>query len=173
MSKNAISIKILSLVIFSSSIFHTCAIASSWNFPFAIDVKERAYYFDADSVEKNGDFTIVWFKTIQKRNLDTDGSWATAFRYKFNCVKKTVQGLGYTTYDSDGKYLKSRDQSTEIIYPAPDSIAEAMTKLVCKNNFPNYKSSDKDFFKVDDGDLYRATRRLVEFENSRNDPALK
>ena len=114
--------------------------ASTWNATI-VGNDTVAYFFDADTVQKTPDgHVLVWEKSVQKKQADSDGAWSTAWRVKLNCKKRTSQVLTSSDYGSDGQFIKSRNMpgvETEVV---PDSIAEALLKIACEPNFPNDKS---------------------------------
>jgi len=158
-------------LLFGSSICGSSAFASSWNFT-SVGNDETRYFFDAETVEKTRDITTLWVKTVQVNRPDTDGSWASALRWRINCVKRTIQGLGYSTYDKDGKFIKSSSSALLEDAVIPDSTGEAMLKIACEPNFPRDTSGVK-YLKIDDNDVFAATRRYTESRKSQIDSAPK
>ena len=160
--------------IFAALIFVSApyeALASSW-YTTNVGNNDTSYYFDAESVSRTKDVILVWIKTVQNYAVDTDGSWATAYRWKFNCTRKTIQTMASSTYDKDGKFIKSNTNpsgETEVI---PDSTGEGMLRLTCAADFPKNKS-EKDYVKVSDNDVFEATRRYVQYVKSKVDTAPK
>lgn len=152
----------------------TCAsaLASNWHFAL-VGNDDTKYFFDADTVEKGKDKTVlVWIKTVQTTKPDTDGSWATAYRWKLNCTKRTLQTLMWSTYDPDGKFIKSYSNPSAEQAVVPDSTGEATLKMACEPSFPNDKSA-KNYFKIDNNDPFLATRNFVEYQKSQIDQAPK
>lgn len=157
----------LLLLIFTSTTF-----ASAWNFVW-VGNDEIQYFFDADTVEKTRDRNVlVWVKAVNTTKADSDGSWSTAYRWKFNCSKKTGQSLAWSSYDSDGKFVRSGSTPGVEKEMVPDSLGEAMLKIACEPNFPNDKSS-KDYFKLEGVDVFQATKNYVEYKKSKIDSAPK
>lgn len=148
------------------------AFASSWNYA-SIGNDDAAYYFDAETVQKNPNKTVlVWIKYVQKTKADSDGSWSTANRWSLNCNKRTLQSLQASTYDRDGKFIKSYPKPTDESVVVPDSVGEAMLKIACDPTFPNDKSG-KAYFKIYDNDPFAFTKLIVEHEQSKQDNAPK
>jgi hypothetical protein len=154
-----------------ASLASTLAIASNWHFAW-VGNKEIRYFFDAESIEKTKEAITVWVKTVKTSQADSDGSWATALRWRFNCSKKTIQSLSMSLYDKDGKFLRSSQGSNADEPVVPDSTGEAMLKIVCKPGFPNDKSGNE-YFKVEDNDVFRATKTYVDLLGSQIDSAPK
>lgn len=150
----------------------TSAFASSWNYAW-IGNDDATYYFDAETVQKNPNKTIlVWVKYVRNTTPENDGSWATASRWSLSCSKRTLQSLQSSAYDRDGKFIKSYPKPSDEQVVVPDSIGEAMLKLACEPTFPNDKSG-KFYVKLDDNDPFAATKRLIEYKQSQQDNAPK
>ena len=147
------------------------ASASSWHFAW-VGNKETTYYYDAESIERSKDTITVWVKTVQVNRADTDGSWASALRWRFNCSKRTIQSLAVSLYDKDGKFLRSSNNPGAEDAAIPDSTGEAMLKIACKPNFPNDKSGN-DYFKLENNDVFQATRNYADMISSQTDAAPK
>ena len=145
--------------------------ASSWHFAW-VGNDETRYFFDAETIERNRDLTTVWVKTVQVSRPDTDGSWASALRWRFNCTKRTVQSLGWSTYDRDGKFIKSSSALSEEGAVIPDSTGEAMLKIACEPTFPRDVSGIK-YFKLEGNDVFQATKNYAEMRKSQMDNAPK
>lgn len=150
----------------------TTALASTWNFAW-VGNDETRYFFDADTVEKTRDRSVLlWVKTVNILNADSDGSWSTAYRWKVNCQKKTVQTLAWSSYGADGKFIRSGSSSGAEREVVPDTVGEAMLKIACEPNFPNDKSG-KSYFKLEGVDVFQATKNYVEYSKSQTDIAPK
>ncbi len=155
-----------SLLVISSSSY-----ASSWHLVTNFYSKEIALFFDAESVEKQGDHRFVWYKFVRKNNADSDGAWSTATRYKIDCKNRTIQNFSTSDYDFNNKFLKSYPMSTQVKIPVPDSLGDEVVKVSCKSNFPNDKSESAPYIKLKDNDVFRATRTLADFDNVNIDKA--
>ena len=144
------------------------ALASTWNYIGGSD--STFYFFDADTVEKSDKNVTVWIKTVQTEQLNTDGSWAMALRWKMNCSKRTYQSLAFSTYDKDGKFIQSfSDPSTESPV-VPDTTTEAMLKIACEPTFP-HDTSGKKYVKVPNNDIFQFTKVVVKNKKSQKDVA--
>lgn len=143
--------------------------ASSWN-SVAVGSRDSAYYFDADTVEKTKGVVTVWVKTVQYTKANPDGSQAMAMRWKFNCAKKTIQTLASSTYDADGKFIRSMQGPWEADVVYPDSVGEAMLNISCETNFPTNKPSYK-YFKIESNDVFQATKNYAEMMKKVTDTA--
>jgi hypothetical protein len=150
----------------------TSAFASNWHY-VAVGNDDATYFFDADTIEKNKDKTILlWVKTVQTTKPESDGSWSTSIRWKVNCTKRTIQTLMWSTYDQGAQFIKSSSTIGAEKGVFPDSSGEAMLKIACDPSFPNDKSG-RSYFKLDNNDPFLATRNLVAYEKSKIDQAPK
>jgi hypothetical protein len=157
------------LLAFSLFFGTTAAFASTW-FGTAAGNDDTYYFFDADSVEKNREITTVWIKTVQIHRAEDDGSWATAYRWRMNCSKKTIQTLTASIYDKDAKFIKSFPNAGRESEVVPDSTGEAMLKLACTADFPKSKSG-KGYWRIESNDIFQATRNYAEYLKSQKDTA--
>lgn len=167
--KKSIIKYLFSICIFS--LHSTLTFASTWNFVWVGNENVR-FFFDADSIEKTKDQIMIWMKTVQVKNPDTDGSWSTAARWKINCTRKTIQTIAMSTYTKQGNFIKSYSGVTDEQVVTPDSTGDGMLKIACKSNFPN-DTSEKEYFKLLDNDVFKATRNYGEFTSSQSDLAPK
>lgn len=145
------------------------AFASSWHWAtFSND--ETQYFFDADTVEKNREIVTVWVKTVEVKGPSSSGTLASAQRWRMDCMKRTLQVMAASTYDKDGKFIRSFQAADKPEVVLPDSTGEAMLKVACAPDFPKDKSG-KLYIKLEDNDVFRATRTWVEIRNSQKDSA--
>lgn len=164
------NIKIIATIISFASC--ASAAASTWNYVW-VGNDESQIFFDADTVEKLKDKTVlVWIKSVQTSSPDSDGSWATALRWKFNCSKRTLQPLMWSSYDQDGKFIKSNSTPGDESAVIPDSLGEGMLEVACEASFPN-DTSGKSYFKLKNNDPMQATKNIVEYKKSQIDRAPK
>ena len=156
-----------------ASLASSPAVASTWNtFVEAYNAETALFFFDADTVTKQGDTVTLWVKYVNTKKADADGSWATASRYVLTCSKRTAQVLTSSLYDKDGKFMRSfpnPGQSQDIV---PDSILEGVHKAACTPDFPRNKSGNL-YFPVKDNDIFQHTRSFLEYLESRKDQAPK
>jgi len=99
-------------------------------------------------------------KSVNTTKPDSDGSWATAFRWKINCAKRTIQTLAWSSYGNDGKFIRSGSTPGVESEVVPDSIGEGILKIACEPNFPNDKSGNS-YFKLEGIDVFQATRNYM------------
>lgn len=148
------------------------ATASTWNYLY-VGSEDSRYFFDADTVEKAKDKSLmVWIKAVKTVQANSDESWATALRWKFNCTKRTIQTLAWSSYDRDGKFMKSGSNPGTEDVAIPDSTGEGVLKVVCEPNFPN-DTSNKKYFKLGHNDVFLATKNYVDRIKSEVDTAPK
>lgn len=160
-------------VCFFMSLLTSHAIASTWNtFAEAYNVDSALFFFDADTVLKQGDTVTLWVKYVNTKQPDSDGSWATASRYVITCSKRTAQVMTTSLYDKDGKFIRSLNNPGQPRDIVPDSILEGVHKAVCTPDFPRNKSGDL-YFPVKDNDIFQHTRSFVEYMESKKDQAPK
>jgi len=132
---------------------------------------ETLYFFDADTVEKSPGAVLVWVKTVQTRQPDKNGSWATAQRWRINCSGRTIQGLSWSTYNNDGEFINSNNKPSSPSPVAPESAGEAVLKIACSTNFP--READKGYFKLDPNDVFKVRDNWVRYKDSQVDTAPK
>jgi hypothetical protein len=147
--------------------------ASTWNtFTQAYNEETALFFFDADTVLKQGDSVTLWVKYVNTKAPDSDGSWATAQRYTIICSKRTAQVISSSIYDKDGKFIKSFPQTEKAVDIVPDSILEGVHQAACTADFPKNKSG-KLYFSVGGNDIFQYTRRYLEYRESQKDQAPK
>jgi hypothetical protein len=146
-------------------------LASTWNtFAEAFNEETALFFFDADTVLKQGDSVTLWVKYVNTKKPDSDGSWSTAQRTLIVCSKRTQQILSSSIYDKDGNFIRSFSEPGKVRDIAPDSIIEGIHQAACAADFPRNKSK-KLYFPVDDNDIYQHTRRYLEYRESQRDKA--
>lgn len=156
--------KIIKKTVFAAAVLlnSSTVYASTWNFLTARGDDNAIFFFDADSVDKTeAKMVTLWVKSVRTRTVDTDGSWATASRWKFNCADHTIQTLANSTYDRKGVFTKSFPNPSPAESTVPDSIGEQVQNIVCESNFPN-DTSGKIYFKIADNDVFGATKTYVD-----------
>lgn len=147
------------------------ASAATWmgTFTFNDDV---IYYFDADSVTREGDVTEVWVKVVRTLKPDSDGAWATAYRNRYDCKRRTSQNIAASDYTNNDVFLKSYSNPSAVQLVLPDSLGESMLKTACSANFPK-DTSGKLYFKLTDNNVFKARDRYLALVNSSIDNAPK
>ena len=150
----------------------TYANASSWN-TFARAYNDEAlFFFDADTVDKQGDTTTLWVKSVKTKAPDSDGSWSTAYRYVIVCSKRTAQPTSVSLYDREGKFMRAFPKAGAAMDILPDSILEGIHKTVCTTDFPRSKSREQ-YFPVRDNDIFLHTKNYMDYVESQKDNAPK
>ena len=132
------------------------------------------YFFDLDTVVKQGDTTAIWVKVVDDPISPGDGGiFATAIKYNYVCSKRSIQVLTSANYDKTGKFVRSFPDLGKISYAIPGSIGEGMLKTVCASDFPKNKSRDF-YFQVEGNDIFKHTANYFEHQRAINtDPAPK
>lgn len=156
----------------SLSLFVSAGFASEWNNFLSINQKDDEYFFDAESVEKSKDIVSVWIKSVRTYTADSDGSWSKAIRLRMNCPRRTIQVVSSSTYNSDGKFIKSSSSVGSEEIAIPDSIGDGLLKVVCLADFPKNTPATKDsYFRLKGNDIFLATKIFVELRKSSIDNA--
>ncbi len=158
-----------------ASIFGVSSFASEWNYFFSPTTDETAFYFDAASVTKANAIVNLWVKTVQlNKPAAEDESWSTAMNYRVNCQNRTIQLLGWSTYDAAEKFIKSNSNANVAKVVIPDSIGESIHRTACMVDFPkNTPTTKGSYLKLDLNDPFAATKRLSEGMKSQVDNAPK
>ena len=153
--------------------FSNVCLASTWNtFAKAFNADIALFFFDADTVTKQGDTVTLWIKYVNTRKPENDGSWSTARKYSFSCAKRTAQAFTASVYDKDGKFLRSSSIVSEIRDVEPDSILEEIQKTACASDFPRNKSKVQ-YYPVLDNNVFEHTRVFIDYVDSQIDHAPK
>ena len=135
---------------------------------------EAAYFFDENTVVKKNGSAIIWTKLVQKRNPLTDGSWATASKMQINCTNRTIQSLGFSSYDKSGKFINSHSLTSRELEVTPGSIGDELIRIICRRDFPKSKAGkDADYTRLENNDIFEMTRKIVDWEDSKQDKAPK
>lgn len=143
-----------------SVFFSSTSSAATWH-GMAVGTDDLAYFFDSESVQKSPNTVSVWVKTVSfTKPKDADGVWATAFRYRFDCLARTIQMLTYSDYDENGKYISSSDREGSTKLVTPDSTGEGMLNIFCESSFPNDKSEEK-YWKIIENDVFKARDAIL------------
>ncbi|NTV69880.1 MAG: hypothetical protein HGA71_07015 [Azonexaceae bacterium] len=149
--------------------------AATWNVFQRAWNSSSVYFFDADTVQKQGDTVTIWVKYVRDSSLapESDGSYATAYRALYNCGKRNSQVLSSSIYDAKGQFIRSFNRASEVEPVVPDTIGEEILKAICVKDFPNSKT-DKDYFKVKNNDIFSHASGFFEYyKNQRVDQAPK
>ncbi len=144
------------------------AFASTWNIVL-VGNRDMEFYFDADTIEKSSGVVTAWIKTVQTQEINEDGSWAMAMRWRMNCAKKTIQILSSSQYDVKGKFISSSSAISREEAVIPDSSGETILKLACMKNFPNAKNSF--YYKVENNDIYQDAKQRADYAKTHTDLA--
>lgn len=122
--------------------------AKAWN-------DELMFFFDADTVVKNGDTIKIWTKSVNnEKHPSNNGSYSQADRSEYSCKKRTDKPLSSSTYGKDGVFIRSFEGSKIAREITPDSLDEHILEAICTSDFPRSKS-DKLYYPVKDNDVLR------------------
>ncbi len=136
--------------------------AASWNaFNLALNEDFALYFFDADTVVKQGNDVTLWVKLVRTKSASSDGSWQFAIKYVINCPARTYQSLTISAYARNGNFIRSRSAPPVVMNITPDSIMEAMHEAICTPDFPRNTSHDF-YFPIPDNDPVAHTRKFIE-----------
>lgn len=131
--------------------------SATWNvFNRAFNDK-TSFYFDANSVVRIGDLVTVWLKSVQNKKYPVeDGVYSRAQKTDFSCTKRTAQDNYDSTYDKDGKYIRSYVVPGDIVNITEGTLYAGMLKAVCSPDFPS-SSSKELYFPVVGNDIIKET----------------
>ncbi len=130
------------------------------------------YFFDPETVVKNGDSITIWLKYVnEEKSPDTDGSYSTAQKEEFVCSKKTNQVLLSSTYNKNQQLVLTSTKNGPILDIQPNSMASEMIKIICSPDFPQNKKSDL-YFPIEGGDIYAYAKKYFDYiKAKKSDPA--
>ena len=160
------------VIMTAAAILSTSAMSATWFAFVDASTVDAYYFFDADTVIKDRDVTTIWLKTVRKVTADNDGAWANAAKWKVGCKARTIQTLTSSDYDKAGQFIKSYNNPESVNEIVPDSVGETVSKIACAADFPK-NTSGKDYFKINDNDVFASTRRALEARKSTVDSAPK
>ena len=150
----------------------TSAQATNW-YTFSEAIATNAlYFFDLDTVIKQGRSVTIWSKYVNDRQKpDSDGSYATAQKITFTCDKRTTQVFTTVIYDINGKFIKTFPNPTAVQDVKPGSVIEEMVKAVCAPDFPKNTSGEL-YFQVTGGDIFTHAANYFDAKRAQTtDPA--
>ena len=144
--------------------------ASTWNaFNWALNEDFALYFFDADTVVKQGEDVTLLVKFVRTKTASSDGSWQFAIKYVISCPKRTDQILKFSAYARNGNFIRSRSAPPLVMNIRPDSIMGAMHEAICTPGFP-WDPSDDLYFPISDNDPMAHTRRFIEHREGQKKP---
>jgi hypothetical protein len=146
------------------------ASAATWNTFAPVGTSNALFFFDADTVQRQGDTISIWVKYVNLTKPDTDGSWATATKYDFMCTKRKTQLISQSIYAKDGGFIRSYPKAPQAAEVVPDTVMEQMYNIVCMKDFPKSKLRDN-YFPVRDNDIFAHAKRFQEYVESQKDEA--
>lgn len=129
--------------------------AATWNMFKNAWNSEKVFFFDADTVEKQGDAVTVWVKYVRNTALppEYDGGYARASRVLYRCATRGARTLSYSVYNRNGQFMSSIDLPVGFVN-FPVYIGAEIFRVVCAKEFPNSKAGI-DYFEIVDNDIFR------------------
>jgi len=145
--------------------------AADWQI-FATTNTDKAYFFfDRETVTKEGNTVTVWIKWVKDRSNVIEGSFSRASKEVFICSKRTSQTMVSASYDKDGKFIRAYPIPEAVEDIVPGSVYAAILKVVCAPDFPKQKSGEF-YFPATNNDVFKHTADLFELQRAQNiDPA--
>ena len=146
--------------------------AGTWYAFSDIDVRDTAYFFDSDTVARQGDKITFWAMAVQKADSpNPDGSYSKAVKWAYSCSRRTAQELTVSAYDKMGQFIRADPNPSKERDVIPRSVGETILNTVCANNFPQDRSG-KHYVRIDDNDIYRAAKAVFDSKDAqKTDPA--
>lgn len=146
--------------------------AGAWYAFSDIDVRDTAYFFDADTVARQGDKITFWAMAVQKSDSpNPDSSYSKAAKWAYSCSRRTAQELTVSAYDKTGQFIRADPSPSKERDVVPGSVVETILDTVCANHFPQDQSG-KHYVRIDDNDIYRAAGAMFDARAAQNtDPA--
>ena len=165
------------LIRFTLALVSLCAaptFAANWQIFTATNSDKAYFFFDSDTVVKQGDAVTIWIKYVRDQSFpDSDGSYASAMREVYTCSKRTFQILTTAIYDKTGNFIKTYSNSGQPSDVIPGSVADGMLKAICTKDFPNNKSGDL-YRPATENDVFKHAASLFDWWREKNtDPAPK
>jgi hypothetical protein len=138
--------------------------SATWNLVASNDTE--LFFFDADTVAKHGDTVTLWLKYVRNVKVPyEDGIYATSQKLDFSCASRTVSKFNISTYDKEGKFIRSyaapENQETQKIDPG--TVYDLVLKAACSSDFPKSKSREL-YFPVEGNDIFRYTADYFKVE---------
>jgi hypothetical protein len=125
-------------LILSSGLAH----AATWNV-FAMHDAKALYFFDSDTVVRNGSVVTLWNKQINNAsNPNADGSYSTAFLQSFDCAKSETRILSMITYDKNHERMRTYRTPGRVMHVVGDAGAlDFLMRAACLPDFPAAKGA--------------------------------
>ncbi len=137
-----------------------------------IDARDTAYFFDSDTVARQGDRITLWTMAVHKADSpNPDGSYSKAVKWAYSCSRRTAQELTVSAYDKTGQFIRADPSPSKERDATPGSVGETILNTVCAPNFPHDRSG-KHYVRIDDNDIYRAAKAVFDSRAAqKTDPA--
>jgi hypothetical protein len=141
------------------------AAASSWNLFPTVYHEKVLFFFDADSVSRQGQDVVLWIKTVNIDEPMSDGAtWSMSTLYAISCTQRTFRTRTISVYDRGGKFIRSMPGAAESSDIRPDSLMEVIMGISCSDGFPKAKNEDL-YYPANNNDPLGHTRTFVEERN--------
>lgn len=121
-------------------------------------------FFDAETVQRTKSSITVLIRTFQHSEPNSDGSWATATRMRFNCSERTVQSLEMTMYDLNDSVIAHQRIAQPALAVVSGSTGDDWMRMTCSSGFPQALIGPG-YLKLPDNDILGGVRRLRETRN--------
>lgn len=133
------------------------------------------FYFDHDTVTKQGSTVTIWVKSVNDQNFpNSDGSLSAAIKDSYDCAKRTVRTLTATTYGKNAQFIRTNSNPGKAEDVIPGSIGEGLLKTVCAPDFPKNKSGDFYFGPIVNNNIFEHAAAYSEYLRAKKaNPALK
>lgn len=90
------------------------------------------FLVDSISAEIRADTVRLWIATKHARDTGTsDPKWKSKALYQTNCKDGTLRTLESIVYDDQGNVERDYTKPSDISYPAPETIGEAIYGIAC------------------------------------------
>ena len=115
--------------------------AATWYYFNGSATQSAVYFFDKDTVTRQGDGVTLWVKYVRDMAgpSDREGSYSTTYRVTYSCSRRTSRITTVSAYDKLGVFLRTTGPFVEDDV-VPESIGEAVLTVACSKNFPNAPS---------------------------------
>jgi len=146
--------------------------AGTWYAFSDIDVNDTVFFFDSETVARQGDSVTFWAMGIREANSpNPDGSYSTAVKWVYSCSKRTAQELTVSAYGKTGQFIRADANPSRERDVIPGTVDETILETVCASDFPQDRSG-KHYFRIKGNDIYRAAKDVFDSKNAQNiDPA--
>ena len=160
------------LVLAAMVLCSVTAHAGTWYVFSDIDADDTVFFFDSETVARQGDEVTFWAMAVQKADSpNPDGSYSTAAKWTYSCSKRTAQELTVSAYDRTGQFIRADPNPGKARDVISGSVGATILKTVCASDFPQDKS-EKHYSRIGDNNVYRAAKAVFASRGAQEtDPA--